>query len=128
MSLIRSKNTKPELVFFRLLSVAFHSKGYRYRKHYNSLPGRPDAVFVSRKIALFVDGDFWHGYRFDLATTRLAEGYWRDKIVRNMQRDRSVNRKLKKAGWTVMRFWEHDVKKHPEKIVLKIEKKLQASG
>jgi DNA mismatch endonuclease (patch repair protein) len=124
MSLIRSKNTKPELLFFKILSTAFHKKGYRYRKHYNSLPGKPDAVFVSKKIALFVDGNFWHGYKFDAATTRLSEGFWQEKIIRNMARDKKVNRALKKEGWTVMRFWEHEVKKTPEKVARKIEKKL----
>lgn len=124
MSLIRSKNTKPELLFFKLLSGAFHKKGYRYRKHYKSLPGKPDAVFVSKKIALFIDGTFWHGYKFNLATTHLSEGFWQEKILRNMARDKKVNRQLKKDGWTVLRFWEHDLKKSPDKIVLKIEKKL----
>lgn len=124
MSLIRSKNTKPELVFFKLMSSSLHKEGYRYRKHYNTIPGKPDAAFVSRKIAIFVDGDFWHGYKFDLEKTKLSEGYWREKIVRNIQRDKEVNKKLKKLGWKVMRFWEHDVKKNPDAIIFKIRKQL----
>lgn len=123
MSLIRSKNTKPELLFFKLLSSAFHKKGYRYRKHYK-VHGKPDAVFVSRKIALFIDGNFWHGYKFSIETTRLAPGFWQEKIMRNMARDKRVNRQLRKDGWTVLRFWEHELKKRPEYIVRKIEKKL----
>ncbi len=124
MSLIRSKNTKPEVMFFKLMSSSLHKEGYRYRKHYASLPGKPDAVFVSRKIAIFMDGDFWHGYKFDIETTRLSEGFWREKIVRNMERDRKVNRKLKSMGWKVMRFWEHDVKKNPDRIIFRIRKQL----
>jgi DNA mismatch endonuclease (patch repair protein) len=124
MSLIRSKNTKVELDFFKLLSSNFYKDGHRYRKHYNSIPGKPDAVFVSKKIAIFVDGDFWHGYKFDAKTSRLSEGYWLDKIVRNIERDKIVNRKLKKMGWKVLRFWEHDVRKNQIKIVLKLRKEL----
>jgi DNA mismatch endonuclease (patch repair protein) len=125
MSLIKSKNTKPEIAFFKILSSSLHKEGYRYRKHYKSIPGRPDAVFVSRKVALFMDGDFWHGYRFDAETTRLSEGFWRDKIMRNIARDKVVNRKLKKLGWKVVRFWEHDIKKQPEKVALRVRKELE---
>ena len=80
MSLIRSKNTKPELLFFKLLSSTLYPQGFRYRKHYNKLPGNPDIVFIKRKIAIFIDGDFWHGYKFKVQKQRLPETYWIDKI------------------------------------------------
>lgn len=78
------------------------------------MPGKPDIVFVSAKVAVFCDGDFWHGRHWE---RRMAEGqlkvrrrYWINKIEDNIRRDKRVNRKLKEAGWIVMRFWETDIK------------------
>jgi len=120
MSLIKGKDTKPELALRKLVSAAFHSKGYRYRKHSKGIPGKPDLAYVSLKIAIFVDGVFWHGYQFKRWNDKLSAEYWRPKIEQNMKRDRKVNRKLKSLGWTVLRFWEHDVKKRPDRVVEKI--------
>lgn len=75
-----------------------------------SLPGRPDIVFSSARVIVFVDGDFWHGYRYPAWTRRLSP-YWHQKIQRNRLRDRRNFAKLRRAGWRVIRVWEHEVKK-----------------
>ncbi len=116
MSLIRSKNTKPEIALRKLVSAAAYPLGYRYRLHYKKLPGRPDIAFVSKKIALFVDGSFWHGYRLKNGQA-LPRKYWLPKIKRNMERDKEINRALRKMGWKVVRIWEHDLKKNPDKAL-----------
>lgn len=117
MSLIRSTNTRPEIAFRKLISSLLYPLGYRYRLHYWKLPGKPDVVFVRKKVAIFVDGSFWHGHRLRKGQTNLSREYWLPKIKRNMLRDKSVNRKLRKMGWKVVRVWEHDVRKRPEKIL-----------
>jgi len=98
MSLIRSKNTKIELLLCKMVSQNFHSLGYRYRKNYSKVPDRPDIVFVLKKVAIFVDGNFWHGYKFNPATMKLTNEYWRNKILGNIARDRCVILELKKMG------------------------------
>jgi DNA mismatch endonuclease, patch repair protein len=118
MSLIRSKNTKPEIALRRLVSSALYSKGYRYRIHYKKLPGSPDIVFVRQKVAIFMDGSFWHGYQYKKG--KRLKGYWLQKIERNMQRDRKVSRKLRNLGWKVIRVWEHEVKKRPDEALEKV--------
>lgn len=119
MSLIRSKNTKPEVALRKLICAALYPKGYRYRLHYRKLPGCPDVVFVSRRVAVFMDGSFWHGY--DLRNgKKLPKKYWLPKIKRNMQRDQQVNRKLRRLGWKVVRVWEHDVRKRPDYVVARV--------
>ena len=117
MALIRSKNTKPEIAFRKLVSSSLYPLGYRYRIHYRGLPGSPDVVFVSNKVAVFVDGTFWHGYKLDAKTTTLSKKYWLPKIQANIRRDKKVNRKLKALGWKVVRVWEHDIRRKPEKIL-----------
>jgi DNA mismatch endonuclease (patch repair protein) len=119
MSKIRSKDTKVEVEFRKKLSKEIWPKGYRYRKHYKNIPGSPDIVFPKYKIAIFIDGDFWHGFGFDEEESEMPE-FWKDKIQRNMERDAQNMKDLEKTGWTVLRFWEHDIKKNPEKAVEKI--------
>lgn len=116
MSLIRSTNTKPELSFRKLVSSALYPLGFRYRLQYKKLPGKPDVVFVARKVAVFVDGSFWHGHRLRSGQA-LSRKYWLPKIKKNMRRDKEVNRQLKKMGWTVMRFWEHELRRNPKKVL-----------
>jgi DNA mismatch endonuclease (patch repair protein) len=117
MSSIRSKDTEPE----KLLGKALWSMGLRYRKHYK-IEGRPDFVLVRTKIAIFCDGDFWHGnnWRLRKMKNRKEEllsysDFWKNKISRNIERDKKVNRILKKNGWTVIRFWESQIRKSPER-------------
>ncbi len=103
--------------------------GLRYRLHYSKLPGQPDIVFVSARIAVFVDGDYWHGNQWRLRGFDSLESqfegvrnrsYWIAKIRRNMERDRLNNQKLKKAGWQVIRVWESDVYKRADWAIGKI--------
>lgn len=105
MSKIRSKNTKPEVLVFREL----RRRGIYFQKHYKRAPGSPDIALPRKKIAIFIDGDFWHGYRFNKEESRLPKKYWRAKIEGNIKRDRKNRLKLKKTGWVALRIWEHEV-------------------
>ena len=114
MSSIHSTDTKPEL----LLRRALWSKGYRYRVHYKGLPGKPDVVFTKAKVAVFCDGDFWHGHNWALRGMASLEEelstyteFWKEKILRNIRRDANVTEQLRNEGWTVIRLWESDIKK-----------------
>lgn len=120
MSLVRSTNTKPELAFRKLISSAVYPLGYRYKLNYKKLPGKPDLVFISQKIAFFVDGSFWHGYRLRHGQS-LSQKYWLPKIKRNMQRDKEVDQRLRKLGWKVIRIWDHELQKRPQKILAKAQ-------
>lgn len=118
MSRIRSKNTKAEVILRKSLRE-LGLKGYRI--HY-SMPGRPDIVFTSVKLAVFIDGDFWHGYLWENMGRVPIKQYWKEKIAGNMARDKRVNSELKKQGWKVIRIWEHDVMKKPQASALKVSK------
>lgn len=124
MSKIRSKNTKPEKEFARSLSAIVYPMGLRYKLHYKKIPGNPDVVFVAKKIAIFIDGDFWHGYNYKNNGQKLPKKYWKPKIEGNMARDKAVNRELKKLGWKVVRIWEHEIKKDKHKVIKKVLEKL----
>jgi len=125
MSNIRAKNTSLETGFLKLLSAKIYPLGYRYKKHYGKLLGRPDVAFVKQKIAIFIDGDFWHGYKFKKTKSRLPKKYWLAKIENNIHRDKKTRAKLRKLGWKVIRIWEHEIKKNPEKIIAKIQRELE---
>ena len=103
MQSVKSKNTGPELIVRRLL----HGMGYRYRLHRRDLPGKPDIAFVSRRKAIFVHGCFWHGH--DCPKGRLPKSrldYWRPKLDRNRERDRTNAEHLKSLGWSVLVIWQ----------------------
>ncbi len=119
MSKIRSESML-EKEFARKLAKVIYPLGYRYRKNYKRIFGKPDIAFVSRKIAVFVDGDFWHGYRFEQRKKKLTQEFWIAKIENNMRRDRRNRRLLTKHGWKYVRFWEHEVKKRPERCIQKV--------
>lgn len=126
MSAIKSENTTPE----RLLGKALWSLGLRYRKHYK-IDGRPDFVFPGDRLAVFCDGDFWHGHNWKIRGLKSLEeelqrysDFWVKKIRTNVARDKSVSRKLRSKGWRVMRLWESDIKKAPEKIAKRVERRL----
>lgn len=108
MSKIRGKDTKPELQFRK----ALWKKGVRYRIDSKQLPGRPDVSIKKYKLAIFIDGEYWHGYNWDERKVKLKTNreFWIPKIERNMQRDREVNQQLKEMDFTVFRFWTHEVK------------------
>ena len=109
MSKIKSKNTSPE----KLLAKALWHSGIRYRKFCNNLPGKPDLVNNRLKLAIFVDGEFWHGYEWEVKKAKIKSNraFWIPKIERNMQRDEEVNAILQNKGFRVFRFWEKEVKK-----------------
>ncbi len=107
MSRIRSKNTKAELI----LRKAIWAKGCRYRLHYK-IAGKPDLVFVKRKLAVFIDGCFWHKCPQCYVEPKSNSEYWIPKIEKNVQRDQINTEKLKNEGWTVLRFWEHEIMKN----------------
>ncbi|MBR1760459.1 MAG: very short patch repair endonuclease [Schwartzia sp.] len=116
MSKIRSKDTKAEI----LLRKTLWHLGFRYRKNWRKLPGTPDIALTRQKIAIFVDGDFWHArvYRKrpgDQIASR--KKYWQKKLARNVERDKEVNDALTQEGWLVLRFWESDVQKKLEECV-----------
>jgi DNA mismatch endonuclease, patch repair protein len=115
MAAIRSKDTKPEL----MLRKALHKEGLRYRVN-NSLPGRPDIVFCSKKVAVFVDGCFWHGCPKCYKEPATNQEFWKGKKEKNLSRDSEVNTKLKEKGWRVERFWEHEIYQDIDLIVAKI--------
>ena len=123
MSRIRAKDTKAEL----LLRKALWKRGYRYRKNYAALPGKPDIALTRQKIAIFVDGDFGHarGHQ-DCPGEQVASNkcYWHKKLARNVERDKDVTDILTEEGWLVLRFWETDIKRDLEGCVRKIEEYL----
>lgn len=115
MSRIRAIDTSPEVAFRRRL----WSLGYRYRKNYTSLAGKPDIVFVKQKVAVFIDGEFWHGFNWKEKRDRIKSNreYWVSKIERNIQRDNMVTRSLEDQGWKVIRYWMHQLKKQPDECL-----------
>lgn len=121
MSRIRAKNTGPEAKIRKMLSA----KGIRgYRLHYK-LSGKPDIVFTKKKIAIFIDGCFWHKCPVDFQEPETRKEFWMKKIQSNVDRDKKVNKQLKAEGWIVLRFWEHEVRKNPENVVKKIAETLE---
>ena len=123
MSRIKAKDTKAEV----LLRKALWKKGLRYRKNYAALPGKPDIALTRQKIAIFVDGDFWHarGHQ-DCPGEQVASNrdYWKKKLARNVERDRDVTDALTEEGWLVLRFWETDIKKDLAGCLKQIEEYL----
>jgi len=123
MAKIKGVNTKPELK----LRKALWGMGFRYRKNVKKLPGSPDLVFYKFKLAIFVDGEFWHGYNWEEKRGKIKSNrdFWIPKIERNMQRDRQNRRKLENEGWVVLRFWEQEIYKDFDNCIIKICSYLQ---
>ncbi len=121
MQHIRSKDTEIEVIFRKAL---WH-RGYRYRKNVKDLPGKPDIAITKYKIAIFCDSEFFHGKDWDILRLRLENGnnpeYWIKKIARNIERDDEISKQLFAMGWTVLRFWGNDIKKHTEECVKVVE-------
>ena len=107
MSKVKLKNGAAETLLAKQL---WHS-GFRYRKNYKKLPGSPDIAILRHNIAVFVDGEFWHGKNWNLRKERLQKNreYWIEKIEENMTRDRRVDNELQALGWTPIHFWAKDV-------------------
>ena len=121
MSKIRGKDTSIEVV----LRKALWHRGFRYRKNYKGLPGRPDIVLTKYRIAIFCDSEFFHGKDWEILKPRLERGknsdFWVAKISRNRERDDEINKKLLFMGWTVIRFWGTDIKKNTDECIRVIE-------
>lgn len=121
MQNIKSKDTSIE----NELRKALWSRGYRYRKNYIELPGKPDIVLTKYKIAIFCDGEFFHGKDWEVLKPRIEAGnnseYWLKKISRNMERDDEVNKQLLFLGWTVIRFWGRDIQRNVSECIQVIE-------
>ena len=121
MQHIRSKNTEIECI----LRKALRKKGYRYRKNYTKIPGKPDIVLTKYKIAIFCDGEFFHGKDWKVQRKRIEKSNNSDylimKIERNISRDEEINKRLKVMGWIVLRFWGKDIKKNTESCIKTIE-------
>lgn len=121
MQNIRAKDTKIEVI----LRKALWNKGFRYRKNYSLLPGHPDIVLPKYKIAIFCDGEFFHGKDWELLRTRLEKSnnseFWIKKILKNRKHDDEINKYLFIRGWTVIRFWGNDIIKHTDECVRTIE-------
>jgi len=121
MSQIRGEDTKIE----RVLRKALWTKGYRYRKNYKYIPGSPDIALTKYKIAIFCDGEFFHGKDWETLKTKLEKGnnsdYWISKIQHNMDRDIKKDQELMYLGWTVIHFWGKDILERTDECVRAIE-------
>lgn len=119
MKRVKNKDSEIELI----LRHELWKRNMRYRKNVNKIYGRPDIVFLSKKIAIFVDSEFWHGYNWAIKKNEIKSNreFWISKIERNMQRDIEVNEFLQNEGWLVLRFWGNDIKKNIESCIGVIE-------
>lgn len=124
MSNIKNKDTGIEVK----LRKALWEKGYRYRKNYKKLPGKPDIVLTKYKLVVFCDSEFFHGKDWDELQEQLKRGknadFWIKKISQNRVRDEEIEKQLKYMGWTVIRFWGKDIKRNVEQCVKVIEEKI----
>jgi DNA mismatch endonuclease (patch repair protein) len=121
MALIRNKGNKStELRLIALL----RSAGIKGWRRHASLPGRPDFVFPKSRVAIFVDGDFWHGNPATYRPPKSNVDFWRKKILYNRANDRRTNAILRKRGWAIVRLWESDLKKAPTRALWRITKSL----
>jgi DNA mismatch endonuclease (patch repair protein) len=120
MSRIKSKNTSIESSLRRALWRA----GIRYRKNYQNLPGTPDIAITKHRIAVFCDGDFWHGRDWDTKNVKIQNNreYWIAKIERNIAHDEEVNAALTELGWSILRFWGSDIKKNLRGCVYQVRR------
>ena len=120
MQAVKNKDSQIEL----LLRQELWSRGLRYRKNVNRIYGKPDIVFIGKKVAVFCDSEFWHGYNWDERKKdfKSHQEFWIPKIERNMERDAEVTAQLESEGWTVIRFWGNEIKKNTAQCADIIEK------
>lgn len=120
MQAVKNKDSKIEL----LLRKELWSRGIRYRKNSTKIFGKPDIVFIGKKIAVFCDSEFWHGYNWEerKGDFKSHQEFWIPKIERNMERDKEVTAKLESEGWIVLRFWGNEIKKNAAQCADIIEK------
>jgi DNA mismatch endonuclease (patch repair protein) len=125
MRKIKSDKTSPEILLQKLL----RKEKIRFKKNCSALAGKPDIAFIDRKLVVFVDGEFWHGYCWEAKKKKIRanRAYWLPKIEKNILRDKQNNKKLKKEGWRVLRFWQQQIIRDPLKCLTKIKKTLKVS-
>ena len=123
MQKIKNKDSKIEL----MLRKALWDKGYHYRKNVNNVYGHPDIAFIGKKIAIFCDSEFWHGYDWENRKKdfKVREDFWIPKIERNIIRDKEVTEKLQQENWTVIRFWGKEIKTNLSECVKKVEETIR---
>ena len=125
MQQVKNKDSKIEV----LLRKELWARGLRYRKNVNRIYGKPDIVFVGKKIAVFCDSEFWHGYNWEERKKdfKSHQEFWIPKIERNMERDAEVTAKLESEGWTVLRFWGNEIKKNTAQCADVVEQAIKES-
>jgi len=123
MSRIRSKNTGIDNIMEGILNEV----GAKFEK-YPRIPGRPDFVIRSKRVAIFCDGDFWHGYNYMKKGKKLNGVYWEKKITGNIARDKITTNRLRAEGWIVLRFWEHEILKKSDSCAKRIERRVHAAS
>ena len=125
MQAVKNKDSQIEL----LLRQELWSRGLRYRKNVNRIYGKPDIVFIGKKVAVFCDSEFWHGYNWEERKRdfKSHQEFWIPKIERNMERDAEVTAKLESEGWTVLRFWGNEIKKNTAQCADIIEKAVHST-
>jgi len=125
MQAVKNKDSQIEL----LLRQELWSRGLRYRKNVNRIYGKPDIVFIGKKVAVFCDSEFWHGYNWNERKKdfKSHQEFWIPKIERNMERDAEVTARLESEGWTVIRFWVKEIKKNTAQCADIIEKAVHST-
>jgi DNA mismatch endonuclease Vsr len=125
MQAVKNKDSQIEL----LLRQELWSRGLRYRKNVNRIYGKPDIVFIGKKVAVFCDSEFWHGYNWEERKKdfKSHQEFWIPKIERNMERDAEVTARLESEGWTVIRFWGNEIKKNTAQCADIIEKAVHST-
>lgn len=120
MSKVKLKNGKAEV----LLAKKLWHAGFRYRKNDKRLPGSPDIAILRYHVAIFVDGEFWHGKDWNKRKSKLKHNveYWQEKIEENINRDMRVDNELSALGWRVLRYWEKDILSNNDEIIVEIQK------
>ncbi len=126
MQQIKCKGSKIEVMLMKEL----WARGLRYRKNVNSIAGKPDIVFIGKKVAVFCDSEFWHGFNWEERKKdfKSHQEFWIPKIERNIQRDKEVTDALQSDGWTVLRFWGNEIKKNTSGCADVIEKAVRGDG
>lgn len=123
MSRVRNRDTAPE----QALRSALHRRGFRFRKHVRTLPGSPDLVFTRQRVCVFIDGDFWHGFRFPTWQAAIPP-FWQAKIAQNRARDARNFRRLRENGWIVLRIWSHTIKGDLDRAERRVIEALSAAA
>lgn len=120
MAAVKGRDTSLELMLYEQIRI----KRWRCQRNVVTLPGKPDFVFARARLAVFVDGDFWHGWRFPTWRSKLSP-YWQAKIERNRRRDRLNTRRLRRSGWRVLRVWGHQIARDLDHVVHRISQALE---